>query len=251
MGFHVLGRWRIIGARVLLFVLWFIFAVGLLSLMMILSCSRPAPFVPPLPTVQIPTPPHTFWGIPLPGGHTAPAPAAEQQPPADIGTEAAKRSIATWATWIGRMGYFTVAAGILLGIFSALRGGLSLGRPLGVAAVGTICLFARFFLLAHGYFVSESISWALMLALFAAMAIGVWMLGHWLWERRTGIKLAEKRVAEGVVGVDAVAMLPVGQKTRRKLASAWHEFVSDEPVVPTYTPSLFRRHSLPVPKSGG
>lgn len=245
-------RWRQLGARVL-FALWFFIAVCVLCipLVMMLGCSRPTPGIPAIPTVTAPlAAPHTFWGIPLPGHAPEPSP-APAPPPADIGKEAAKRSIASWATWIGRMGYFTVAAGIVLGIFAALRGGLSFGRPISVAGVGAACLFARFFLLAHGYFVSESISWALMLALFSAMAIGVWMLGHWLWERRRGIKLAEKRVAEGVVGVDAVAMLPVGQKTRRKLATAWHEFVSDEPGIPTYTPSLFLRHSLPIPKSGG
>lgn len=222
-------------------------AFACLPLAMALSCGATPKLV--APSVTVPEKPAGGWSAPFHPFFRGAAPATDA-PPTELGKEAAKDSIANWAVWIGRVGYVVMGIGIAVAVFAALRGGLSLMRPLGVAGVGAACLFARFFLLAHGYFVSETISIGLIVVLFAAMAIGVWMLGHWLWERRTGIKLAKKAVARGVVGVDALAKLPVRQKTRSKLADAWTDFVADPPLS-RFSPDLFARHNLPIPKSGG
>jgi hypothetical protein len=205
----------------------------------------------PKPPVPAPSPlmaPAAGWPLPgwmgvagAPGG--APAPAA-------LGTEAAKRSIATWATWIGRMGYFTVAAGILLGIFSALRGGLSWVDRSAWRRSGRLplrpVLPARPWLLRFGVDLMGADAGALRRD--GDRRSGCSGTGSGSGARGSSSPRSgrPRRRGRGCPREDADP--PEGpEQDRRRL----DRLRGGPAPVATFSPSLFARHNLPIPKSGG
>lgn len=165
---------------------------------------------------------------------------------AALGKAAAKESLATAARWVGRASYVFMFMAFVGAFLAVMSGGIALIKCLMLGGIGAAGVFVQFFILAHGYVVSEAISWVIMAAIpITALWFGVAAV-RGQWDAKVARGLAVKRLEAGESPRDALMKLPVGKGMKKKLDDAW-ESVRVAVNKPEDKIKLLERFGLPVP----
>lgn len=172
----------------------------------------------------------------------------------ELGKDEAKRSLARAATAIGWLSGLLGFLGVVALIAGSMFGGM--GRKPAVVAIG-VCIagfWLRYFILAHGYFVSEVLSWGVIVALLlVAPLIGGYALYN-NWRAKNARGLFVQRVESGESPRDAIALMPVKRAIKSELDDATKLLQSGASDVAENVKAeavrLLQRFKLPVPGSG-
>lgn len=173
----------------------------------------------------------------------------------NLGKEAGKASLARAAVsvgWVGAVVFAASLAGLIVGQFV---GGIARKTCYLGFAVAAGCIWLRFFILAHGYFVSETVSWVVLIALGVVVAVLGAVGVRFAWDTWNAHSLLAKRASQGADGADGIAILPVPLSVKSALHDAWNA-VRAAPTTPPSpaaaiavadAQSLLQKFKLPVP----
>lgn len=209
------------------------------------GCTSKPPRPPSLPSASEAAAPAVRmlgWGRWFPATARADAPAPA--PAVDLGREAGKRSLANAAAAVGWISGTLMLAGVLGLVAGAFFGGIGRRSALMGVAVGLGGFWVRYFILAHGYLVSESLSWIVIFAILVVGPVVGFLALRAHWDGVVARRLAEKRADRGESGLDAISKLAVPQKVRSRLADEWEAIRSGNPVGSS---GLLERFRLAIP----
>lgn len=170
----------------------------------------------------------------------------------ELGKDEAKRSLARAATAIGWLSGLLGVLGVIALIAGSMFGGM--GRKPAVVAIG-VCIagfWLRYFILAHGYFISEALSWVVIgLLLIVGPLVGGYALYN-NWRAKNARGLFVKRVENGESPRDAIGLMPLKQEIKSELDDATKllQTRAGSLVTAAHTEAeeLLKRFKLPVPE---